>query len=166
MKKISDHFLLFLFFFSTTIYSSPNSYIFPNIDIPSYSNYGTLGLYSSQMLDFIKRVQLPSHGLICNHTCGSVLAYPFDWFEASFQYTDVNNYLYSPYKEFGGGQSYKDKGFDAKFRILKESTWTPAVALGFRDLGGTGLFSSEFIVATKRIRNIDLSIGAGWDTFR
>ena len=93
---------------------------------------------------------------------GSVLAYPFDWFEASFQYTDVNNYLYSPYKEFSGGQSYKDKGFDAKFRILKESTWTPAVALGFRDLGGTGLFSSEFIVATKRIRNIDLSIGAGW----
>ena len=42
----------------------------------------------------------------------------------------------------------------------KNPTWRPAVALGFRDLGGTGLFSSEFIVATKRIRNIDLLIGA------
>ena len=163
MKKISDHFLLFLFFFSTTIYSSPNSYIFPNIDIPSYSNYGTLGLIQLPNARFHEEGTIAfSWSHMQPYLRGSVLAYPFDWFEASFQYTDVNNYLYSPFKEFSGGQSYKDKGFDAKFRILKESTWRPAVALGFRDLGGTGLFSSEFIVATKRIRNIDLSIGAGW----
>ena len=26
---------------------------------------------------------------------GSIIAYPFDWMEASFQYTDINNALYS-----------------------------------------------------------------------
>ena len=72
MKKISDHFLLSLFFFSTTIYSSPNSYIFPNIDIPSYSNYGTLGLIQLPNARFHKEEQLPSHGLICNHTCADL----------------------------------------------------------------------------------------------
>ena len=38
----------------------------------------------------------------------------------------------------------------------------PQVAVGFRDIAGTGLFSSEYIVGTKSVRNVDLSIGAGW----
>ena len=31
-----------------------------------------------------------------------------------------------------------------------------------RDLAGTGLFSSEYLVASKNVRNFDLSIGMGW----
>ena len=90
MKKISDHFLLFLFFFSTTIYSSPNSYIFPNIDIPSYSNYGTLGLIQLPNARFHEEGTIAfSWSHMQPYLRGSVLAYPFDWFEASFQYTDV-----------------------------------------------------------------------------
>ena len=51
---------------------------------------------------------------------GSIIAYPFSWLEASYQYTDINNALYSDNEAFSGKQSYKDKGFDAKFRLLKE----------------------------------------------
>ena len=36
------------------------------------------------------------------------------------------------------------------------------LALGFNDLGGTGDFSSEYIVASKRVRDFDISIGLGW----
>ena len=39
----------------------------------------------------------------------------------------------------------------------------PQIALGFRDLAGTGLFSSEYLVASKFIRNnLDVSFGLGW----
>ena len=94
---------------------------------------------------------------------GSIVAYPFNWFEASFQYTDINNQLYSNVKEFSGSQSLKDKSFDAKIRILRESILFPQIAIGFRDLGGTGLFGSEFVVMSKQIAsNLDISFGLGW----
>ena len=76
---------------------------------------------------------------------GSIVAYPFDWFEASYQYTDVNNALYSDIAAFSGNQSYKDKSFDAKLRIFREGEFMPAVAIGARDLAGTGVFSSEYL---------------------
>ena len=89
------------------------------------------------------------------------MAYPFSWFEASYQYTDVNNALYSNVPSFSGNQTYKDKGFDAKFILLKEKKLLPAVAIGLRDLAGTGIFSSEYIVASKRFGNVDFTGGVG-----
>lgn len=93
---------------------------------------------------------------------GSIVANPFDWFEALYKYTDINDRLYSPNSSFSGGQSLKDKAFDAKFRLFKETEYIPEVALGFRDLGGTNRFASEFLVATKKIQNFDFTLGLGW----
>ena len=31
-----------------------------------------------------------------------------------------------------------------------------------RDIAGTGLFSSEYIVSSKKFGNLDLSLGIGW----
>ena len=66
---------------------------------------------------------------------------------------------------FSGSQSYKDKSFDAKFLIHKETPLLPAVAIGFRDLAGTGVFSSEYVVASKRMSNIDFTVGLGWGAY-
>ena len=77
---------------------------------------------------------------------GSFVAYPFTWFEASYQYTDVNNALYSDVAAFSGNQTYKDKSFDAKFLLLQESKFFPAIAVGGRDIAGTGMFSSEYTI--------------------
>ena len=94
---------------------------------------------------------------------GSIIAYPFNWLEASFQYTDVNDELYSEVKAFSGSQTLKDKSFDAKFLLSKESDYIPQIALGFRDLGGTGRFASEYIVLNKYLgKNLDISFGIGW----
>ena len=68
---------------------------------------------------------------------------PYDWFEASIFYTSVQGRPY-PFYEW---QSYKDKGFNAKFR-LKEEGKLPALAIGFNDIGGTGIYSSEYIVGS------------------
>ena len=143
--------------------SSISDYLYKNSDIPSFSNYGSVGLIQMPTARFHEPGSLAfnfSHNE--PYINAAVIAYPFSWFEASYQYTDINNYLYSQYKEFSGGQSFKDKSFDAKFRLLAEQNILPAVAVGFRDIAGTGIFSSEYIVASKKIKNFDYSIGMGW----
>ena len=144
-------------------FSSPTDYIYP-FSSPSYSNYGTVGLIQNPTARLKEEGTLSfswSHNE--PYLRGSIIAYPFSWMEASYQYTDINNTLYSPSKAFSGLQSLKDKSFDAKFRLLKETNSLPQVAIGMRDLGGTGLFSAEYIVANKFIRqNLDFSFGVGW----
>jgi membrane-associated phospholipid phosphatase len=94
------------------------------------------------------------------YTNGSVMLQPLDWVEAGFRYTDVANRLYGP--DIAGDQSYKDKSVDLKLRLREESANGPQVAVGFRDIGGTGLFSGEYLVANKRWGNWDASLGIGW----
>ncbi|MGO2200620.1 YjbH domain-containing protein [Pseudomonas helleri] len=86
---------------------------------------------------------------------------PLDWLEGTFRYTSVSNRPYGP-KELSGSQSNKDKAVDFKIRLWKESYWAPEIALGFRDVGGTGLFSSEYFVADKRYKDLDFSLGIAW----
>ncbi len=92
----------------------------------------------------------------------SISVQPVPWLEGTLRYIAVTNRRYSNVEEFSGDQSFKDKAFDAKFRLVKESYWLPELSLGFRDLAGTGLFSSEFLVANKRFYDLDFSIGVAW----
>ncbi len=89
----------------------------------------------------------------------NVFAQPFDWLEATARYTIVSNRLYPLSKT---PQRYKDKSIDAKIRLLSESRYWPAIAVGVRDLAGTGLFSSEYVVGSKRFGNFDVSLGLAW----
>ncbi|MBZ9784377.1 YjbH domain-containing protein [Pseudomonas sp. REP124] len=91
----------------------------------------------------------------------SVSLQPFEWLEGSFRYTAITNRPYGP-ESLSGSQSYKDKAVDIKARLWEETHWAPEVALGFRDIGGTGLFSSEYFVANKRYENLDFSAGIAW----
>ena len=86
---------------------------------------------------------------------------PLDWLEGTFRYTSISNRSYGP-EGLSGDQSNKDKAVDVKARLWQESHWLPEVALGFRDVGGTGLFSSEYFVANKRYKNLDFSVGIAW----
>jgi len=63
---------------------------------------------------------------------------------------------------FSGNQSYKDRGFDLKIKLLSEGRVRPALALGLRDFIGTGLFSAEYFVADKSFGPFDASFGIGW----
>ena len=46
--------------------------------------------------------------------------------------------------------------------MLKESRLLPEVAVGARDFTGTGLFSSEYLAASKRWGDWDATLGLGW----
>ena len=91
-----------------------------------------------------------------------IVASPFSWLEAGYRYTEQKTRKYGPYV-YSGNQTLKDKGFDIKFRVLEESFYLPSVAIGVRDMAGTGLFSGEYIVGSKRFGFLDLSMGIGWE---
>lgn len=91
----------------------------------------------------------------------NVFFQPFDSMEAGFRYTTINNRLYGP-TSLSGNQNYVDKSMDVKFGISDETAWGPQTAIGFRDAAGTGLFSGEYLVASKRTGSLDWTAGLGW----
>ncbi len=86
----------------------------------------------------------------------------FPWLETTLRYTDVRTRQYSSVEAFSGDQTYKDKAFDLKLRLWEESYWLPQVAIGARDIGGTGLFDAEYLVASKAWGPFDFTLGLGW----
>ncbi len=60
------------------------------------------------------------------------------------------------------GTTY-DRSFDAQFQLFREHGWMPGFAIGLRDIIGTGILASEYIVATRDIgKSLSLSGGIGW----
>lgn len=91
----------------------------------------------------------------------SIMLQPFDWLEGGFRYTKITNRLFGS-AEFSGDQKFLDKNIDAKLRLWKESAYVPEIAVGLNDVGGTALFASEYLVASKRFGNFDTSLGLAW----
>ena len=76
------------------------------------------------------------------------------WFGASFRYSRTP-------KLYGGDILY-DRSFGLKLRLFQETRYTPDIAIGMRDVVGTGIYGSEYLVATKRIGDFDVTAGLGW----
>tara|TARA_Y100000768_G_C23981977_1_gene686398 strand:- start:319 stop:2373 length:2055 start_codon:yes stop_codon:yes gene_type:complete len=129
---------------------------------PSSSNYGNTGI-----LEMPNARMMPEASLRFNFSSSypneftSLTASPFHWLEATYRYAEIKNQKYGP-SAYSGNQTLKDKGFDIKAKILNETYLLPAVAVGLRDIAGTGIFSSEYIVSSKKFNFLDLSLGIGW----
>src|SRR5258706_11844872 len=123
------------------------------------NDWGEVGLLQTPTARMADAGTLTVHfSHVWPYTRGNVFAQPLDWLEARFPYSQIANRPYAP----TGGQTLKDKSFDAKFRLWRESAYAPELAVGFRDVAGTGLFSSEYLVGSKRYGAFDLSLGIGW----
>lgn len=62
-----------------------------------------------------------------------------------------------------------EPGLDVKLRLWDEGEWRPALAVGARDISGIGYdlpergrLASEYLVASRRWWNLDLTLGLGW----
>ncbi|RUO78418.1 YjbH domain-containing protein [Pseudidiomarina taiwanensis] len=86
----------------------------------------------------------------------------FPWLETTIRYNDIRTRRYSQFEGFSGDQTLKDRGIDVKLRLWQESKWLPEISAGIRDAAGTGLFSGEYIVASKNFGQLDISAGMGW----
>jgi hypothetical protein len=132
-------------------------------DLPlSANDLGLVGLLQTPTARFYKEGNLTvnlSHAYPYYRM--QMMVTPFDWLETGLRYTAITNQLYGPVS-FSGTQSYKDKSVDLKVRLWTESAHRPQVAVGIQDVGGTGLFSSEYVVANKRWDDFDVSAGLAW----
>lgn len=154
MKKIQHiYFCLFVLLASYTSFASTGDQKY------SQYSYGGIGLVQTPTARFSNDGEF-GFGVSTeepwNRLYGRVQFFP--WMEAVIRYTEGEHQAYNP----GSKQTWKDKGIDLKFRVLDETELRPEIAIGFIDLGGTGAYSSEYIVASKSFNNIDLSLGLGW----
>jgi membrane-associated phospholipid phosphatase len=135
--------------------------------VTTASDWGGVGLMQTPSARMEKAGHLSvNFSRVYPYFQGNIMVQPLDWLEAGFRYTNISNRFYSlgstGDSEFSGDQAYKDKSIDAKFRLWSESAYLPQVALGLRDFGGTGNFSGEYLVASKRAGAFDWSLGLGW----
>ena len=149
----------FRFFFVLNFFWSPLT-LSDSFEFNSYNNHGIIGL-----------INTPSARLYNEGTFGvtvydgtpdqkiTITAAPYDWLEASFFYSNIQGKPYPGYEY----QDYKDKGFNFKIRIKEEGN-LPAIAIGVNDIAGSGFFSSEYLVASYGIENLDFHLGLGWGT--
>lgn len=146
-------FILILTFFNSHSYA--DSFLYN-----SYNNHGVVGLINIPSARFFNE---SVHGITFYDGTPdqkiTLTSSPYDWFEASFFYTNIQD---KPYPGFEY-QDYKDKGFNLKLRVKEEGV-LPAIAVGINDIAGTGFFSSEYIVASYGLNNIDFHLGLGWGT--
>ncbi|MFL4469156.1 YjbH domain-containing protein [Tateyamaria armeniaca] len=68
-----------------------------------------------------------------------------------------------------GFGTYRDRSFDFRYLLIKEGRIAPAVTIGLQDFAGTGIYASEYIVATKTFdrpfrfgRSLKVTAGLGW----
>jgi hypothetical protein len=60
-----------------------------------------------------------------------------------------------------GYGSYKDRAAGARLVLKREDDFWPQVAVGFFDATGTALFGTRYLVASKMLGNVDLTLGLG-----
>ncbi|GHA48873.1 hypothetical protein GCM10008927_12520 [Amylibacter ulvae] len=76
----------------------------------------------------------------------------------TFRYTKIDNWVFD-------NETY-DRSFDFQYRLLDETKYRPALAIGLRDFMGTGIYSGQYIVATKNITpKLKVTGGVGWGRF-
>ena len=128
----------------------------------SYADMGGVGLMQMPSARFAPDGEFAiSSARTYPYIRNAVSMQPLPRVEAVLRYTTILDRPYGP-ESFSGNQTYKDKGIDVKFLLVKESKTFPQVAVGFRDVGGTGMFAGEYLVASRRYFDFDFSLGLGW----
>lgn len=129
---------------------------------PQVSTPLTYGLYGQPgMIDTPTARMMPDGEL-----SGSFAAFgPLQRGSLSFQIAPrlTGSFRYGALVDFFGDSTLYDRSFDLRFLALKEGRYRPAVTIGLQDFMGTGIYSSEYIVATKSVLDtLEITGGIGW----
>ena len=104
------------------------------------SDYGTTGLID------IPTARFANDGLFAvgasvdgRHRQFSVTYQATPWLQGTFRYTGFKDFF------------LWDRNYEIKARLWEEDVFLPQVAVGIPDIVGTGVFGSEYVVASKKI---------------
>ncbi len=130
---------------------------------PSQSDFGGVGLLQMPSARMAPEGEFSLHySDVDPYQRLTITLQATEWLEATFGYNDIDNRLNSGPGVGTKNQTRKDKMYNIKLRLLEESRYLPQIAVGIRDGVGTGLFASEYLVASKRLWDFDLTAGVGW----
>ena len=118
----------------TGILNMPNARIKPDWTLRIKTGYADPYAYYGGAVGFLDRLEF--HG----------------------QFTAVNTIEAFPGEGYG---DYKDRSAGVRAVLVKESDFLPQVAVGLFDATGTALFGSRYLVASKMVKNVDLTLGLG-----
>ena len=132
-----------------TSLASVVSFTFPHLTMAS--DYGITGLVD------VPTARFDADGTFAaaastdeRHKQFSITYQATPWLQGTFRYTGFNEFF------------YWDRNYEFKARLWKEELYLPQVAIGIRDMVGTGVFGSEYVVGSKRFGNTDVTLGLGW----
>ncbi|MBI3675796.1 MAG: YjbH domain-containing protein [Proteobacteria bacterium] len=126
-------------------------------DVSTLSQYGGIGLLDTRSARFMPDGYFSAAAYVGQPDIRSSLTFQaLPWMEVTFRYT-VDNAI-----KDAGNRSLHDRSFDVKFRLQEETESWPAIALGLQDFLGTGVYSGEYLVASKHFGDFDFSAGLGW----
>ncbi|MEM7211197.1 MAG: YjbH domain-containing protein [Pseudomonadota bacterium] len=133
---------------------------------PTLNLFGVTGLIDTPTADMQPDANISiTAGYFGGYLRNTITAQFLPGIEASFRYSVLNELSPPP-----GGTTLFDRSFDVKVRLLEEGRNWPAIAIGLQDFLGTGVFSGEYIAATKGFDledfgSIRATGGIGWGRF-
>jgi hypothetical protein len=118
-------------------------------------------------------IDMPTANTLPDGELGTTLAYSNAGTRGTVAFQvlpDVTaTFRYAGLPELGGASNSDeilfDRSFDLHWQVIDEGTWVPAIAVGVRDIAGTGSYSGEYIVATRHFGARDrvaVTAGIGW----
>lgn len=127
----------------------------------SYTMFGTPGLILMPTAEVAADSELAfSYSQFGPNSNGALAFQILPGLSGTFRYTKLDGFWNSGPLI---GQDFFDRSFDLQYRILNESKYLPAISVGLRDFIGTGIYASEYIVATKSIGDrLRVHGGLGW----
>ncbi len=145
--------------------STPRGFAWP--ETPSLNFYGAPGVIDMPSAEAMPDAQFASSvSWFAGQFRANLQVQALPWMTVAFRYTGIENG--NPNQLLFGFDTYYDRNFDVRFRLWKEGRYRPAVAVGLRDFAGTGLFASEYVVATKTFEpealpgRLKVTAGLGW----
>ena len=126
--------------------------------VPTIGLYGTPGLLDMPTAESAPDAQLSNTLSYFGGTTRSTITFQITpKLSGSFRYSALNGI------PTGGINTLFDRSFDLHYRLASEGRFRPSLAVGLRDLIGTGVYASEYFVATKHIgQNLKFTGGIGW----
>ena len=121
------------------------------------SSYGTPGLIDMPSATVAGDGTLNfTTTLLQDHTRNSLHFQITPRLSGVFRYSILNGYFTN--------DDLKDRSFDLHYLLRGETRRFPALAIGLRDFGGTGIFAGEYVVGTKHFMENRLTVtaGIGW----
>ncbi|WP_375257689.1 YjbH domain-containing protein, partial [Citreimonas sp.] len=123
----------------------------------SFNTYGVPGLIDMPTAEAMPDAQLAATIAQYDKSRRTTLAFQIlPRLTGSFRYSSIEDL-------FNEDTTLYDRSFDLRFLMLKEGRLRPAVAVGLQDFIGTGIYSGEYLVATKTVADgLTVTGGIGW----